>query len=175
MYGFTIEAQPPEDDSLARPTVEFLREQFPQISLLRLRALLIDRFHLQYHLEMRETVTYELVVAKNGPKMQKKPFDENIPLACSQTKIESTGRPISELAAKLGEFYLGTDVVDKTGLEGNYAYQFSFQPRFTAPSPDGEPLPSIFDAIKDIGLNLVPVKKPLQFLVIDHFDQPTAN
>lgn len=43
------------------------KEQFSTM----LQNLLMDRFHLAVHRESREMAKYELVVAKNGPKMKK--------------------------------------------------------------------------------------------------------
>jgi uncharacterized protein (TIGR03435 family) len=43
------------------------REQFR----LMLQNLLTERFHLMFHYQRKETTTYELVVAKNGPKFKK--------------------------------------------------------------------------------------------------------
>src|SRR6202034_2166494 len=40
------------------------REQFQ----LMLQNLLVERFHLMFHYQKKEETTYELVVAKNGPK-----------------------------------------------------------------------------------------------------------
>jgi uncharacterized protein (TIGR03435 family) len=175
MYGFTIEAKPPEDDSNSRPTVQAMGVQFPEISMLRLRALIIERFHLKYHLENREHLAYDLVVSKGGHSLQTAPLSKDYPLSCRPTNITSRGRTMAELTARLGEFYLQTDVYDKTGLTDAYEFSFSFEPLFTA-SPPGDPLPTIFESIHDtLGLKLVPHKEMAKFLVIDHFEQPTAN
>lgn len=42
------------------------REQFQ----LMLQNLLVERFHLMFHYQKKEATTYELVVAKNGPKFR---------------------------------------------------------------------------------------------------------
>jgi uncharacterized protein (TIGR03435 family) len=60
-YWYMIEALPPQNDFDAVPKVETLRVQFPEISLLRLRSLLIERFKRQYHFEPKEHIVYDLV------------------------------------------------------------------------------------------------------------------
>ena len=55
------------------------KEQFG----VMMQNLLRERFHLAYHYEKKEAATYDLVVAKNGPKLRKSP-DHRRPLAkCS--------------------------------------------------------------------------------------------
>lgn len=44
-----------------------------------LRNLLAERFHLEVHHEARETLQFELVVAKNGPKLHPAPQSERPP------------------------------------------------------------------------------------------------
>lgn len=173
--AYTIEAQPPEDDSLAPVLVDAFHKRLPEVSLLRLRALLLERFKLRYHFEMREVTAYDLVVGKSGHKMRKVPLNDQMRLGCFKTKIESEGRPMWELARDLADFYLNTEVVDKTGLTDAYTYSFSFQPVESTPDPDAEALPSLRDGIKDIGLALVPRRSKARFLVIDYFEKPASN
>lgn len=172
--AYTIEAQPPDDDSLASARAEAFHADFPQVSLLRLRALLLERFRLRYHFETRDVTAYDLVVSKGGHKMRKTPLSET-KLYCFKDKIESQGRTMAELARDLADFYLNTEVADKTGLTEPYAYSFSFQPVSGPPGPDAEALPSLRDGIKDSGLALVAHRAQARFLVIDYFEQPAGN
>jgi len=173
-YAYTIEALPPEDDSLTEARVSVFHTSFPQISLLRLRALLLERFQLRYHFETRDVTRYDLVVGKGGPKMRKTTLSDER-LSCYDTRIDSEGRMMAELARDLADFYLNTEVVDRTDLTEPYAYSFSFQPVETTPEANTEALPSLRDGIKDIGLALVPRRSKARFLVIDHFEQPASN
>jgi bla regulator protein blaR1 len=82
---------------------------------------------------------------------------------------------------------LGNPVIDKTGLTGKYDYRLQFAPddsvRASMPPPamGGAPPPetdgpSIFTALQEqLGLKLVAQKQPVDVIVIDHMDQPTAN
>jgi uncharacterized protein (TIGR03435 family) len=74
-------------------------------------------------------------------------------------------------------------VLDKTGLTGKYDFQLEFSRAPDAPLPPGLSLPpandsepTIFDALKDqLGLKLVPIKLPLNEIVIDHIEKPSEN
>jgi uncharacterized protein (TIGR03435 family) len=67
-------------------------------------------------------------------------------------------------------------VVDKTGLMGAYDFSMPVMADWgTNREPDPSE-PSIFTIIQDsLGLRLEPAKVPVQFLVIDHIERPTAN
>jgi uncharacterized protein (TIGR03435 family) len=174
LYGYNIEAQPPQDDSSAVPKVDTLGARFPEISMLRLRALIIDRFHLKYHLENRERLTYDLVVSKQGHNLLKKPLSD-VPLQCYPTQVVSKGRPMSELAKDLAILYFWAPVYDKTGLTDPYDFSITFEDPKNPPAARDNPLPTIFSAIQDLGLRLIPQKRMVPVLVIDHFEQPSAN
>ena len=76
----------------------------------------------------------------------------------------------------------GRPVIDRTGLTGNYDFTLSFLPDSARnASPDNLPpelrdRPSLFDALKEqLGLKLQPEKGPVEYLVIDHVERPSAN
>ncbi len=46
------------------------RDDLTRQADLMLQALLADRFQLKIHREMRDQPVYELVVAKNGPRLK---------------------------------------------------------------------------------------------------------
>jgi uncharacterized protein (TIGR03435 family) len=76
-------------------------------------------------------------------------------------------------------------VIDKTNLAGRFDIQLKWTPdEGEAPfDPGGNPLPpadssgpSIFTAIQEqLGLKLESARGPVEVLVIDHVEQPTAN
>ena len=74
----------------------------------------------------------------------------------------------------------GREVVDKTGLTGFYDFSLKWTPMQTTAAPGGAPSPdvegvSLFTAIEELGLKLVPAKGPGQVLVIDHIEKPSEN
>lgn len=73
--------------------------------------------------------------------------------------------------------HLGRPVVDQTGLHGNYDFVLDFtpdpRPRYATIDSGG---PGFEEAArKQLGLKLESNKAPVQFLVIDHLDEPTEN
>jgi bla regulator protein blaR1 len=77
---------------------------------------------------------------------------------------------------------LGRRVVDQTGLTGRYDFSLTWTPDNSAQavngsSGSGQVLgPSLFTAIEEqLGLRLVPVKAPVDVVVIDHIERPSVN
>jgi uncharacterized protein (TIGR03435 family) len=166
------------------------KEQFS----VMLQHLLAERFHLTVHWEKRDNQTYDLTVAKNGPKM-KKSSREPDPASAAQPwrmrladdgfpaipdnrpaflTIRGRGRAgmesMSEFAASLSNT-LRTSVTDSTGLTGRYDFTLSWAERDT---DDGPPLIGAIEA--QLGLKLVAKKGQRDVLVIDHLDtKPTEN
>jgi uncharacterized protein (TIGR03435 family) len=85
---------------------------------------------------------------------------------------------MGELAGQLSS-YLGRNVIDRTGMTGQFAISLSFAPV----DPDArvgdaaeESAPSIIQALQDqAGLKLESIKGPVEVLVIDHAEKPTPN
>lgn len=69
-------------------------------------------------------------------------------------------------------------VVDRTGLKGRFDFNLEFQRRGTTEPgeltfSDG---PSIFIALQQqLGLRLISIKAPVEFLVVEHVQRPTEN
>ena len=68
-------------------------------------------------------------------------------------------------------------VLDQTGLTGQYDFIVNYWPQWniTAPPPD-DAGPSLFEALKQqLGLKLEDTTAPLETLVIDQIEEPSAN
>jgi uncharacterized protein (TIGR03435 family) len=154
--------------------------------LLMLRALLADRFKLAVHRETRELAIYALVVAKGGPKFRALNADE---AACWPGCAASPGktnhwrqRDLPSLATYLTRLGSDRPVIDKTGLAGHFALDLDIETIMQEAAQNGGPPAnvSIFEAtvnaIEDeLGLKLTPTKAPIEILVIDHAEKPSAN
>jgi uncharacterized protein (TIGR03435 family) len=78
---------------------------------------------------------------------------------------------------------VGRIVVDKTGLPGYYDLNLTFAPEGPPPPPGAPPVapadpsaPSFFTALQEqLGLKLEPGRAPIQVLVIDRAERPTAD
>jgi uncharacterized protein (TIGR03435 family) len=145
---------------------------------LMLRSLLADRFKLAVHNETKELPVFDLVVANKGPKLQPAKPDEpsknSTTFSNSSVQLTATAVQLSALATQLS-YQLHSPIIDKTGLTGTYDITLQWAPDQGAAGADS-PGPSIFTAVQEqLGLKLNPSKGPVDTLVIDHVQQPTAN
>ena len=184
----------------------------PTPLMLALRTLLAERFKLAVHWETQDLPIYALVLArpdgKLGPNMRPAAADctalsaasaaaakegRTLPLntpdrvACgmrnSAGRFQFGGNPLSLFAMGLSNQVART-VVDRTGLSGNWDFEFTFTPERVrqqtlagnaAPDVDANG-PSIFTAIQEqLGLKLESTTGPVRVLVIDRVERPTPD
>jgi bla regulator protein blaR1 len=148
----------------------------------RVRALLSGRFGLVVHKETKEQPIYVLTVAKNGPKLivVTTPGDRQ-GMSAGRGANQGFAATMSMLATNLAGT-LGRPVVDKTGLNEKYDWTLKWTPDVAAtsgpdaPQPVDSPGPTIFTALQEqLGLKLESSKGPVENVVIDHVDHPSAN
>jgi uncharacterized protein (TIGR03435 family) len=154
--------------------------------------LLVDRFKLQFHKELRMLPAYELVVDKSGPKMveNNSPEHFDIPIQpIGPGKIRATRCSMSHFSWVLSQ-RLDRPVLDQTGLSQHYDFTLEWTPEpppglalrgdaGAAPPPRELPPtsgPDIFTALREeLGLKLESHKGPVDVMVIDHIERPSAN
>jgi uncharacterized protein (TIGR03435 family) len=142
----------------------------PQANLM-LRALLAERFKLAVHTETKELPVYALRVAKNGPKMEK--ADKPGGTSSGGAMIRGT-MDMSTFVSYLSST-LGRRVMDETELTGPYTLSLKWTPD-DQPTPASDGAPSLVTAIQEqLGLRLESTKGPVEILVIDHAEKPSAN
>lgn len=67
-------------------------------------------------------------------------------------------------------------VIDRTGLDGYYSFEFGYRPVETALLDGGADNLNIFDAIREqLGLKLTATRAPVSVLVIDSATLPTPD
>ena len=81
------------------------------------------------------------------------------------------------MPTQTGMATLRRPVVDGTGLKGGYDFWVEWTPEDTRNDPEnGETGGTFREALKNqLGLKLVPKNGPVEVLVIDHVEEPTAN
>ena len=167
-----------------------------------LQSLLADRFKLALHRETRELPVYNLVAAKGAfnpppPDPACAEPDTAVPAArgampCRNLRIGMSGSvdggnaPMSQLVATLAAI-VGRPVIDQTGFTGTLDVHLKFAPdqstqglpggAISVASPEPDPSrPDILSALQEqLGLRLTSSKGPVEVLVIDHVERPTAN
>jgi uncharacterized protein (TIGR03435 family) len=182
--------------------VKFPAGTTPEQFRAMMQNLLATRFMMALHHEAKEMQIYELVVAKNGPKL-KTPSKDPAPVAPeaappanpyaladdgypvlppgkSGTRMTNGRARMQQFATTMENFAselsgaVGQSVKDATGLKGEYTLAFTFA---TGPAPDDFTGPTIFEALQSqLGLKLERAKGTLDTLVIDRAEKiPTAN
>ena len=156
-----------------------------------MKALLVDRFGLKWHEELKTVSGFELVTDK---KVLVQPSSGLLALlgrhtsSSGPTSIGGKNMPMSELAGALGEA-LGRPVVDATRLSGGFDIKLMWRPLDDAAVAeekqygkqygiDVDNLPSSVTAAlrEQLGLRLQIAKVPSKVIVVDQINrQPTAN
>lgn len=158
-------------------------------AMLMLRSLLADRFKLTVRRETKELPVYRLALAKNGPKFT----EDDTHLGNNRLTLHHLGnveavsedlRSFADLLSIMPELG-GRTVLDKTGLQGHYSFEFHWTPEKLAASdgqsPNGTSLPessgpSLFTALQqELGLKLQSAKAPMDTIVIEHIERPSEN
>jgi uncharacterized protein (TIGR03435 family) len=157
-----------------------------------LRNLLAGRFALSFHREPKEFSIYELEVAKSGAKLGSG-LKDSTAAASDPPQLISTVYPqklvlparnatMADFVSLLQRALLDRPVVDKTGLTGRYDFDLEWAPDETqfdgevpAASPDAQS-PPFFTAIEQqLGLRLKATRGPVDALIVDQAEQPSAN
>ena len=162
------------------------------LMLQMLQNLLRDRFNLAVRRESKELQAYVMVVDKGGPKLHPSsaPHTSEAPpinpyhargieghsfYALDLVIADAT---MADLAWRLSSLAVLDDhvVVDKTGLNGHYDLELKFSGVSPIETPSGNDAPSIFTALREqLGLRLDLRKIPVEFITVEHAEQPTEN
>jgi bla regulator protein BlaR1 len=192
---FDIQTRKSDADTKATDTLS--KEQRRNQIRLMVQSLLASRFGLKATIETRDLPVYALVVAKGGTKMKEVHLDP-MPRGGTLTPpgahlarlmlsrpnhFTATAWPMEEMTDWLSRFEELSNrvVVNETGLKGNYDFILdgvAVEPSLP-PDPNGgtkAPATSIFTALQEqLGLELESRKAPVEVLIIDHVEHPSAN
>lgn len=145
----------------------------------KLIPLLADRFHFKAHLQPKTMPVYDLLVQRGGPKIklsQQDRKDSSLNLNGHDTTkvLNAKSASMADLAQILAD-EVHREVIDKTGLAGSADITLRWSDDVAAEA-GGPNVISIFTAIEEqLGLKLQPSKGPVNTLVVDHVEMPTAN
>ena len=161
--------------------------QQPAMLRAMLQAMLAERCKLVVHRDSREESIYSLVVAKSGPKMKQTvpgethPAGRTFPNNGGVMGPEGPDRivhfyemPMATFAVLLSDL-AGRQVRDDTGLTARYDITIQHPADNDVSSRPPDSAPTVFSALAELGLKLVPVKRQVETLVIDHLERPTEN
>jgi len=166
-----------------------------QIKIM-LQKLVADRFQLKFHREKKELSVYAISVTKTGAKISKSQADPNsLPGLFfggggpgGGVSFNVRNATIAEVADTLQGSVLDRPVVDQTGFAEKYDFIVKFTPepgQMTGFGQGGTPPPAadnpdappdLFAAFQQqLGLKIETSKAPVDVLVIDKVEKPSAN
>jgi len=170
---FDIDAKS-TDDTLNQRLHDLPSDQAKPIKLAMIQSLLIDRFGLRTHREQRELPIYELVAAKNGPKLTPSKSD-GLTINHGRDHFNGQGITLPLIAQELARD-AGRVIVDKSGIPGRFDVDLRWQPDDALPTSTDAAYPPFFTALQEqLGLRLEPAKGPVEVLVIDDVHPPSSN
>ena len=162
-------------DIEAKAEGEPTREQM----MVMLQTLLADRFQLKVRRETQDENVYALVVAKGGHKLKPPTGDRSY---VSLWRYDPPTEPgvhyalrgkkadLALIAKHIGQ-QMSRPVVDRTGITGEFDFEVDF-----AIDDKPESGPTLMAAIQaTLGLKLEPAKAPMETLVVEHVEKPSAN
>jgi len=163
-------------DALSTDRYDFVAKVSPDASkeqrMLMLQKLLAERFKLVAHRETKELPIYALVAGKNGPKLHEVEDDGSAAETGSGDGHQIKAHHISmKLLAATLQGWIGDTVVDATGLTGLFDLNLDFNVDEGKPDEG----PTIFEAVQRLGLKLEARRGPVEVVVIDHVEKPSAN
>jgi uncharacterized protein (TIGR03435 family) len=170
-----------------------------------LQALLEERFGLRIHRDIHPGPVYELTVTRGGSRLKPFVEGSCVPppagpppelppgkqycmsrIGMVPPTVDADGDSPAEFAQLLSVF-LDRPVIDKSGLRGRFDMHLEFsadeatpgiggpRPNGLTPAPDPN-RPPIFTAIQaQLGLRLQSATGPVESLVINHMERPSAN
>jgi len=172
---------------------------------LALRSLLIERLRLAIHRETVQKPVYALVRARRdgtlGPSLKPAEFDcdalreqavaaarrggtppaTNTPdrvrcgMRSTNGRILSGGSGLAEFRAALSRM-VGRPVLDRTNLDGRYDFELTYATEAQLKSGQPVDAPDLFTAlVEQLGLKLESTTGPVEMVIVDRIERPTAD
>ena len=183
-------------ERLAIPSDMPPRQQRDRLRLM-LQTLLADRFKLVIRRETREIPVYTLVVAKNGPKLQKSTLEDkdcadefgNGGVRCHAFSggmgrgLDGTAVNMADMVAFV-ENWADRPLLDKTGIQGLFDIKTEgwvpLIPRPVTPGGNDEGFsdptrPTLYMVFDRLGLKMESQRAPVERYIIDSVERPIAN
>ena len=173
---FMIEAKPPASSKLSLFTPSNREAPLVPEQRQMLLALLIDRFQLKFHRESKEGVVYLLTKGTQQPTFEPPKHPEYrmffAGLLGGGNGTVSGGNVTTEFIASQLSRSMGGPVIDRTGLTG--PFDFTLEQVYD-PADEHDLVTIAQSTVRALGLKLERSRGPMEIIVIDHLDKPSAN
>jgi uncharacterized protein (TIGR03435 family) len=174
---FEIDARPPATSASRKSNPSSFKNPPNAEQESMLQTLLAERFQLKFHRETKERPIY-LLTRGTGQLKLREPKNKNeyswAGTAAGggpfENGIAGTNISMAQFARRLTP-PLGRPVLDRTGLTGFYDFRYEY----TSDDPAHDVIPSILASIRGLGLKLEPSTAPVETIVIEHVEKPSAN
>jgi uncharacterized protein (TIGR03435 family) len=158
---------------------------------LMLQSLLEERFKLKVHHETQQREVYTLVQGKKAPGLKEWQASAKPPsirgtvvpegvvgnFSSREDPYHIVGRKAS--MAKLASYLslmLRTPVTNETELPGDFDFELSWGfPDDSRPAGPSNPSEASAALQRQLGLRLERAKRPIDVLILDHFERPSDN
>jgi uncharacterized protein (TIGR03435 family) len=154
---------------------------------LMLQSLLADRFKLVLRKQTKEVPMYVLTAENYQSHLRENTSGGEVRVKRgSSGKLVFENAPMSQVTWFLSS-RLHSEVVDKTGLTGKYDFEITpiptgpenaeSNPNSSVFMPPGSDGPSVFMTLvrQQLGLKMTATKGPIETLVVDRAEKPSAN
>jgi uncharacterized protein (TIGR03435 family) len=167
-------------DIAARPDTEGLpsNDQYR----LMIRKLLASRFQLQTHTVKQTFPVYALTRDAKAPKLPHGGPEFDGVSSCyvkklpeGQTELHCVGMAMPQFADALMSFITDRQIVDETGLAGYFEFTMLVTTSDLHSKEPGDWADATMRALQPLGFKLVPKRKPLDVIVVDHLEKPSPN
>jgi uncharacterized protein (TIGR03435 family) len=172
---FMIEAKPPATSKLSTFTPSNREASLVEEQRRMLLALLIDRFQLKFHRESKERVVYLLTKGPQEPTFQPPKHPEYRMFFTGLFGASGTvsgGNATMEFIASQLSRSMGRPVIDRTGLTGPFDFRLE---HVYDPEEEADPVTIAQRTVQALGLKLERSRGPVEMIVIDHLEKPSAN
>jgi uncharacterized protein (TIGR03435 family) len=186
LYEFTAKVAP--EDVAKWKHMQLIDQRY------MVQRVLEEALKVKVHTDTSDHPVYELVVAKGGPKLMNyhagdtvtppnpgaKPITGHVLIQFSAFYVVCQDVTMADLVNVLsGPNRAGRVVIDKTGLTGTYDFTLPIPvgllPEQLQQAAEDAGVPSMFEGLKQLGLQLVPAKDPVRGIVVDHIERPPEN
>ncbi len=149
---------------------------------LMLRKLLAERFGLRVHIVQKDFPVYALVVGKGTPKINVSARSVNSHTGISpkelgdgNTAVQFSYTTVPEFTDLLMNFIQDRQIVDETGMTGRFDFTVMIPTSSLHSGNDIDRSTAFLLGVQPLGFKLLPKREPLEVIVIDNLEKPTAN
>jgi len=145
-----------------------------------LESLLVDRFQLKFHHDVKDGPVYILVKTGKPSKLQPPKDERAEAFVRGPQRLGGAGGRILPMIGRnvsMSHFvealtaFTGRPVLDQTGISGT----FDFAVDMVDDDPQWDRIAAIFTSVEALGLKLESSKGPVTTIVIDSAAKPSAN